>query len=61
MSQRLETAQAAYVKAFALPPPEPWGINPERVAQTLEQAVSDGKPLPESFDWWAGMPPDAVA
>ncbi len=58
---RLETAQAAYVKAFGLPPPEPWGVNRDRIADVLERAVADGDPVPESFDWWAGFPPDAVA
>lgn len=58
---RLETAQAAYVRAFGLPPPEPWGVNQDQVAQVLEQAVADGTPVAESFDWYPDMPPDAVA
>lgn len=58
---RLETAQAAYGVAFRLPPPEPFGIDDDRVAQVLEQAVADGKPVPDSFDWWADLPPNAVA
>lgn len=58
---RFETAQTAYFAAFKNMPPEPWGINDERITQVLEQAVADGKPVPDDFDWWANMPPDAVA
>jgi len=58
---RLETAQAAYGIAFKTMPPEPFGINDDHLARVLEQAVADGRPLPESFDWWAEMPPDAKA
>jgi hypothetical protein len=58
---RLDTAEAAYVKAFGLLPPMPWGVNSEVIAEVLERAIVDGKPVPESFDWWAGFPPDAVA
>ena len=58
---RLETAQAAYFAAFKVAPPEPWGIDDQRLAEVLEQAIVDLQPVPESFDWWADMPPDAVA
>lgn len=58
---RLETAQAAYLKAFGLPPPEPWGVNDDRIARILENAIAGGRPLPESFDWWGELPPNAVA
>jgi hypothetical protein len=58
---RLETAQAAYIRAFGLAPPEPWGVNLDRVAEVLENAVAANQAITESFDWWADMPPDAVA
>jgi hypothetical protein len=58
---RLETAQAAYIRAFGMMPSEPWGVNVDRIAEVLERAVADNKAIPESFDWWAGLPPDAVA
>jgi hypothetical protein len=58
---RLETAQAAYGIAFKQTPPEPFGINDDHLAQTLERAVASGHPIPESFDWWAEMPQDAKA
>lgn len=58
---RLETAQAAYWRAFGVAPPEPWGVNDDRIAQVLERAVADGRPVAESFDWWAELPPNAVA
>jgi hypothetical protein len=57
---RLETAQAAYVKAFREPPPEPFGMNDERIAEVLEAAVAGGAPVPDSFDWWAHQPPNAA-
>jgi hypothetical protein len=58
---RIETAQAAYVKAFREPPPEPYGISGAYIAEVLEAAVASGAPVPESFDWWAHLPPNATA
>jgi hypothetical protein len=58
---RLETAQMAYFKAFDAPPPEPFNVNQDRVAAVLEDAIAKGKPIPDSFDWWAHLPPGAVA
>ena len=58
---RLSNAQVAYIEAFKLPPPEPFGINDEEAAQVLENAVASGAPVPDDFDWWAEMPPDALA
>jgi hypothetical protein len=58
---RLETAQFAYVRAFGVEPPEPWGVDDERIAEVLERAIVDRKPVSASFDWWAHVPPDGVA
>jgi hypothetical protein len=58
---RLEIAQTAYMNTFRQLPPEPWGVNDDRIAEVLEQALVDGQPLPESFDWYPDMPDDAVA
>lgn len=58
---RLETAQIAYGEAFKAPPPEPWGVSEDRIARVLEQAVAEGRPVPDSFDWWADLPPNAAA
>lgn len=58
---RLETAQAAYIRAFGELPPQPWGISDDVLADVIERAIVDGAPVPPDFDWWADMPPDAVA
>lgn len=58
---RLEIAQLAYTNAFRQLPPEPWGVTDERIAEVLEQALVDGQPLPQSFDWYPDMPDYAVA
>lgn len=58
---RLETAQAAYIRAFGAMAPEPFGINDDRIAEVLELAIVEGQPVPADFDWWADLPPDAVA
>lgn len=58
---RLETAEAAYMVAFRVLPPQPFGIDDDRIAEVLEQAIVDGKPVPESFDWWAHLPEGGVA
>lgn len=57
---RLETAQAAYVVAFGVMPPEPYGISENRLIDVIEQAVADGKPVDDGFDWFPDLPPDAV-
>lgn len=61
MIDRLRTAQIAYERAFGRWPPEPFNVADLRIAEVLEQAIVDGRPVPPSFDWWADMPPDAVA
>ena len=58
---RLETAQVAYLRAFGVMAPEPWGVDDDRIARVLEQAVATGRPVAESFDWWSDVPPNAVA
>lgn len=58
---RIETAETAYITAFRMQPPRPYAISDDRLAEVLEQAVVDGKPIPDSFDWWADLPPDALA
>lgn len=58
---RIETAQAAYWRAFGRLPPEPWGVSDDAIAEALERAVAAGRQIADDFDWWADMPPDAVA
>jgi hypothetical protein len=59
--ERLSAAISAYFDAFRVVPLEPFGNNDRRRAEVLEQAVADGTPVPCEFDWWAYLPPDAVA
>lgn len=58
---RLETAQVAYWAAFRVPPPRPWGVSEEVLAEALERAIVSGRRLPENYDWYADLPRDAVA
>lgn len=58
---RLEAAQDAYFEAFGRMPPQPWGIDDNRVAQVLEDAVGAGVAVPDAFDWWGDLPSNAVA
>jgi hypothetical protein len=60
-AERLDTARVAYWRAFDLMPPSPFGISDEYLAEVLEQAVANCKPVPAGFDWWVHLPPDAVA
>jgi len=61
MTQRLETAISAYVRTFKVSPPFPFGINDDALAETLERAILDGRPVPANYDWYSHLPPDAVA
>jgi len=57
---RLNEAYAAYFKAFNLSPPEPFGVSDDGLACVLEDAVAQGKPVPEDFDWHPNLPAGAV-
>ncbi len=61
MNTRLRTAIIAYSTAFKMVTPNPFGINDDTLAAALEKAVASGQPIPDSFDWWAHLPPDALA
>jgi len=61
MTSRSDTAFIAYINAFKALPPNPYGINDDYITEVLEKAVADGKPIPENFDWWSDLPPDAHA
>jgi hypothetical protein len=59
--KQLPDVQAAYFAAFSVAPPEPFGVDDERIAAVLAQAVIDKQPIPDSFDWWGRLPPQSVA
>lgn len=61
MTERIDIARAAYSVAFDRMPPAPFAISEDYIAEVLEQAVADSTPVPDDFDWWDKMPPDAVA
>lgn len=50
-----------YSERFNRPAPLPFGISEERIAEVLLQAIRDGEPVPDEFDWWADLPPGAMA
>lgn len=58
---RLDNAQDAYIEAFGRMPPQPWGVDDNRVAQVLEDAVTAGQSVPDAFDWWGDLPANAAA
>lgn len=58
---RIMAARIAYLERFGNPGPEPFGVDEGLIAQVLEKAVADGAPVPDDFDWWGSLPPDAVA
>ncbi len=61
MTPRSRAAVIAYFEAFCAMPPHPYGINEERINEVLEAAVAAGEPIPDNFDWWSDLPPDANA
>ncbi len=52
MNPRLEAASRACLAAFNPPIPAPLGISDEYLASVLEQAFSEGLPVPADFDGW---------
>jgi len=59
--ERADTARTAYWRAFNAAPPSPASVSDEYLAEVLEQAVADATPVPEDFDWYEELPPDALA
>lgn len=61
-TERLYRALDAYEQAFpGMYAPAPFGITDDALAEVLEQAVANKQPIPEDFDFWDDLPPDAVA
>lgn len=50
-----------YSERFNRPAPLPFGVSEDRIAEVLLQAMRDGEPVTDEFDWWADLPPGAVA
>jgi hypothetical protein len=50
-----------YMSRFGVPLPCPACINSAHVAEVAARYMAKGKPIPKSFNWWAHVPPDAVA
>lgn len=61
MTNRLHQASVAYVARFKVLPPQPFAISNDYLAEELEKAVDAGRPIPRDFNWWANLPPDALA
>lgn len=60
-SKRLIEAADAYHEAFNQLPPEPFGVHDDTIAARLERAVRERRPIDPDYDWWADLPPNAVA
>ncbi len=58
---RVVAAMTAYTHAFGVPAPQPMMVGDDELAAVLEAAVKRGRPLRKNYNWWAGLPPDAVA
>lgn len=50
-----------YAQRFQECPPCPFGINEEAIAIKLKECLEADTPLDPDYDWWAGLPPDAMA
>lgn len=50
-----------YFARFGLLLPCPACINHMHVAEVAARYMAKGKPIPKSYNWWAHLPPDAVA
>lgn len=59
---RLLEAVGAYAAKFGVQPP--WllfGVSEARIADVISDAVKTGKQIPRDYDWYAHLPPGAVA
>ena len=50
-----------YFDAFGVYMPQPFGISRPAVEEVVRAAIAKGEPIPAEYDWWADLPPDAVA
>lgn len=63
-ANRLTAALLAHEKAHGRPPPlhrAPDGVDNQHLAALIERFVADGEPMPDTFDWFAHLPPEAQA
>jgi len=58
---RQSLVDQAYMLTFGHSGPQPMCINPTWRAEVMADAVAAGEPIPGDFDWYAHLPPDAVA
>jgi hypothetical protein len=52
---------AEYLSRFGVPLPCPACINRNHVAEVAARFMAKGRPIPKSHNWWADLPPGAVA
>ena len=52
---------AEYLQRFCLLVPQPMEVSLEAVIDQLRTALSTGRPIPDDHDWYAHLPPGAVA
>ena len=50
-----------YLKAFKVAPHQPACIPEETIIEQLQLALEKGTPIPENYDWYKNLPPDANA
>lgn len=56
-----DKVQAEYMRLFGVPLPYPACINQNYVAEVAARYMAKGRPIPKSFNWYAHVPPDALA
>lgn len=54
----VEAYQSRFGVNMGIPP---FGVSEDAFAEVLEEAVAKGQPVPDDFDWYWWMPPDAMA
>lgn len=56
--QIMQEYEEAFPGVYA---PSPFGVSENEIFEAVKRALKEKKPIPEDFDWYEGMPPDAVA
>lgn len=57
----LVRVREAYYEMFGNEGPYPHGVSDATLAAALRAAVQSGRPIPNDYDWWGGLPDGAVA
>lgn len=57
---KLNSLAKEYMERFGRYVPVTFGTTKERTVEALEEALKKDRPIPEEYNWYPNLPPEAV-